>query len=139
MFLFDFPAFRSTAESRLWTRGPREVRVVRFVQHGREWFLVDASIADSVFEDNWDAREGMGPLCVASDVDHVARWFFAQHAPEPGFTPRTFRYLHGRALPLDSPLTRRCLRDWQRTLVRATNRRQFRGWGSRANVWGGFY
>ena len=111
------------------------MRVVRFTQRNREWFLVDPSISDDLFEDNLDARGDMAPLCVASDCDHVARWFFQHHKLETTFTAATYRDL--RALHLDHPRTHRCLRDWQRTIVREMNSRHFLGWGSLANVWGG--
>ena len=137
-FLFDFPSFRRTAESSRWCGDGREVRVVRFTQGGSVYFMVEPSISDEIFEYNIGARGNMAPVSVMSESDHIARWFFNLSPRDPHFDPRDFKLYDRREMPFDSVCTHRCIRDWQRTLVREKNGRGFRGWGPRANPWGGF-
>ena len=137
-FALDHRAFRRTAQSSRWTHAVREVRVVRFVQRGKAYFLVDPAISDDLFEENVGAKGDMAPLAVFAGDDHVAGWFFEQAEKEESLDPDAeYRHLDRRALPLDHPRTRRCLEDWRRALVRMGSGRAFRGWGSRANAWGG--
>lgn len=132
MLAFDFKAFSKTAECHAWSHGERDVRVVRFVQRRKAYFLVDPYVSVEYLSERVYAKCNMPPVCIAPESNEVAAWFYSNYEKMEYFFADDYQCQDRHRLTMEHPLTMQCLEDWKATIVEKREH-----WGDEKYPWGG--